>query len=110
MGIHAAEVAVQGHAECRGRRAGARPRDTEDRIGSEPLSRRAVERNQRTVDPALVRGIVPTPLIDVIARGLASFDDNRDAGLSTCRATDRLRSAVCMSAPANAAYKFGANW
>ena len=58
MSIHAAQVAVERDAERRCGRAGARQRDTEDRIRAElALVRRAVQCNQREVDPALVAGV-----------------------------------------------------
>ena len=58
MGIDAAQVAIEGHAKRRRRRAGAGQRDTQDGIGAElALVRRAVQRNQRKVDPALVARI-----------------------------------------------------
>jgi hypothetical protein len=58
MCIHAAEVAVERHAERRCGRAGARQRDTEDGIGAElALVWSTVQRNQGEVDPALVAGV-----------------------------------------------------
>jgi acyl-CoA hydrolase len=56
MRIHAAQVAIEGHAKIRRGGAGASQRHTQDGVRSEiALVQSAVERNQREVDGALLQ-------------------------------------------------------